>query len=392
MYFGKIFVKIFFLCIAHYTICDSQVTLQGDLIELIKSVRNALPAAGTNKFVIPSTNEMDTFKNVFIKLKNHNLIEISDEVKNFNYKFYEFIDTLYNRTYYILLEEIPIKFGWGTIIYSKDGKSDITIEVPHPIWDTNSWDIGIKVYIKLEAKYFIMAGTHRYTNTDSSSDVAHNNNSIFNTAHQTFATPISIQIHGFNKSNSIYSGYPDIVISNGTLYPQEILYTLSKNFEIFNFSTGVFSQITYTQLSRLGATTNIQGKWSNNNNKTFIHIEFDYPLRTNETNIQKIQFAIHRTFFNQDTVASFIAFKLFQNYPNPCNTRTIIEFETPKKAIFNLSIYDLLGKETYSSSINAELIGKYSIQIPLMNLTSGIYFYKLESENYKESKKMLIIK
>lgn len=351
-----------------------------------------MPTANTNRFVIPDTNEMNFFKSIFIRLKNNDIAGIDSEITKFNYIFAEFIDTTLNKKCYILMERTPIQFGWGTFILNNIFLNDITIEVPHPIWDTNSWYVGIKVFIKINAKWFIMAGTHRYANTDSSSDVAHNSKSIFNVAHQTIASPISIQIHGFNKSNNIYLGYPDIVISNGTLYPQDILYALSRNFEIFNFSTGVFSKLTYSQLSRLGATTNVQGKWSNNNNLIFIHIEFDYPLRTNEQNIHKITLAMYRTFLSPETTNNYSKIKLFQNYPNPCNTHTTIEFQIPLKTSVELNIYDILGKKIFYSTISTESAGKHFIKIPLENLASGTYYYELKTDSYRESKKMIILK
>lgn len=389
-------LKIFLIFLLFVTIingiCHSQTISKGNLFELIKSIRNAMPTAGTNKFKIPVRQDLDAFKHIFTKLKFNDTTGIIETIKQYNYKIIEYTDTLVNKSFIILLEENPIQNGWGTYIYSKNSTNDITIEVPHPIWDTNTWDVGIKTFLKINAKWYIMAGTHRYANTDSSSDVAHTDKSIFNIAHQTIATLISIQIHGFNKSNNIYAGYPDIVISNGTLYPQEILYRLANNFKTFNFSTGVFDKATYTQLSRLGATTNVQGIWSNKNSKIFIHIEFDFPLRTNEINIQKIQIAFYNTFIKQDNISNNKIFKLSQNYPNPCNTHTIIEFETPKLTTINLYIFDILGQIVSYHTLNTNINGKNFIEIPIENLPSGTYFYELNSENYRESKKMLIIK
>ena len=71
-----------------------------------------------------------------------------------------------------------------------------------------------KENIKPKARWYFVAGTHRYANSDGSADPAHVTQSIFHTAHTTFAPDTAVQIHGFDKSS--YVNYSDVVISNGT--------------------------------------------------------------------------------------------------------------------------------------------------------------------------------
>ncbi len=85
-------------------------------------------------------------------------------------------------------------------------------------------------------------------------------------------------------------------------------------------------------------------------------------------------------------------FDLSQNYPNPFNNNTIIKFKIKTTGNYKLNIYDISGKEI-SSLVNSILIpGEYQYNFKSDNLSSGLYFYKLESEKNIIVKKMILIK
>ena len=86
------------------------------------------------------------------------------------------------------------------------------------------------------------------------------------------------------------------------------------------------------------------------------------------------------------------AFSISQNYPNPFNPVTNIEFEISKTSDVNLTIYDVNGKELevlVSSKLNA---GTYKASWDASKYSSGIYLYTIKSENFQETKKMILIK
>ena len=92
-----------------------------------------------------------------------------------------------------------------------------------------------------------------------------------------------------------------------------------------------------------------------------------------------------------------LEYSMKQNYPNPFNPTTKIKFEIPNpKSETNskteIRIYDVLGKEV-AVLVNENLKpGIYDVEWDGTNYSSGMYFYKLESGNYIETKKMLMIK
>lgn len=85
-------------------------------------------------------------------------------------------------------------------------------------------------------------------------------------------------------------------------------------------------------------------------------------------------------------------YTLSQNYPNPFNPTTTIKFQIPKLEFVNLKIYDLIGREIetlISENLNT---GEYSVSWNASNFPSGMYFYKLYTDGFTETKKMLLIK
>lgn len=106
---------------------------------------------------------------------------------------------------------------------------------------------------------------------------------------------------------------------------------------------------------------------------------------------------IHRRDLNQvsiqniSTIASQ-SYKLSQNYPNPFNPATKIRFELPKSSFVELKIYNSLGKEI-DVLVNEKLsAGVFEKIFNASKLSSGVYFYKLSTDEFIETKKMLLIK
>ncbi len=85
-------------------------------------------------------------------------------------------------------------------------------------------------------------------------------------------------------------------------------------------------------------------------------------------------------------------YSLSQNYPNPFNPTTSIQFAIPTSGFVTLKVYNMLGKEV-ATLVNGNLnAGNHSFNFNASNLASGVYFYKLESANFSDVKKMSLIK
>jgi hypothetical protein len=85
-------------------------------------------------------------------------------------------------------------------------------------------------------------------------------------------------------------------------------------------------------------------------------------------------------------------YSLSQNYPNPFNPVTKINFDLPKNGLVTLRIYDVLGREVKTLVNEVKNAGKYIVDFNGSSFSSGTYFYRLESNGYVVTKKMMLIK
>ena len=86
------------------------------------------------------------------------------------------------------------------------------------------------------------------------------------------------------------------------------------------------------------------------------------------------------------------AYQLEQNYPNPFNPSTVIKYSIPEAGFVTLKVFNLLGQEVATLVNNEQATGVYQATFDASQLSSGIYFYSLETKNFTSTKKMLLMK
>jgi subtilisin-like proprotein convertase family protein len=85
-------------------------------------------------------------------------------------------------------------------------------------------------------------------------------------------------------------------------------------------------------------------------------------------------------------------FELSQNYPNPFNPTTKINFAIPKQGFVTMKIYDALGREVRTLVNEVKTAGNYTVDFNASELSSGVYFYRLQSGDFSDIKRMILIK
>ena len=85
-------------------------------------------------------------------------------------------------------------------------------------------------------------------------------------------------------------------------------------------------------------------------------------------------------------------FVLEQNYPNPFNPTTIIQYSVPQRSDVILKVYDILGSEVATLVNEEKTGGVYSVNFDASQLSSGIYFYRIQAGSFVETKKMILLK
>jgi hypothetical protein len=85
-------------------------------------------------------------------------------------------------------------------------------------------------------------------------------------------------------------------------------------------------------------------------------------------------------------------YRLEQNYPNPLNPSTVISYQLPVNSFVTLKIYDVLGREIQTLINERQNLGSHSVTFDASNLSSGVYFYRLQAGTYSETKKLMLLK
>lgn len=86
------------------------------------------------------------------------------------------------------------------------------------------------------------------------------------------------------------------------------------------------------------------------------------------------------------------SYSLKQNYPNPFNPSTNIRYDLPKNSFVKLVVFDMLGKEIETLVNENQSAGTYETKFDASRLSSGVYFYRIETGNFVDVKRMLLIK
>jgi hypothetical protein len=110
------------------------------------------------------------------------------------------------------------------------------------------------------------------------------------------------------------------------------------------------------------------------------------PQRWDSTSVTIILTDLGENTFNPSE------FKLYDNYPNPFNPSTMIRYSIPEASFTTLRVYDALGNEVSSLVNETKPAGTYEVDFNALNLSSGIYYYTLQSGSFTSTKKMILTK
>jgi hypothetical protein len=93
-----------------------------------------------------------------------------------------------------------------------------------------------------------------------------------------------------------------------------------------------------------------------------------------------------------DDLVNPLTFYLSQNFPNPFNPSTEINYQLPVSGNVTLKIFNILGSEVITLVNEEKSAGSYVVNFNASNIPSGVYFYRLKSGRFIETKKMILLK
>lgn len=93
-----------------------------------------------------------------------------------------------------------------------------------------------------------------------------------------------------------------------------------------------------------------------------------------------------------DNIISKINYNLYQNYPNPFNPSTALNYSISEQSNVSIKIYDVLGNVIFTLVNENKPKGNYKVEFNADNLSNGIYFYQMKSNEFIQTRKMLLLK
>lgn len=165
---------------------------------------------------------------------------------------------------------------WGLYIVDLDPRTDLLVEVVHPIHDIDSHRVGLELFEAAGGRALLVAGAHRRANADGSADVARVPASVLETAHGALLRPggVVVQPHGFDNERHRDVGH--LVVSGGISTPPPFVTSLAT-------SLGSIAEVCLYDgeaCRDLAGTENVQGRSARAAGATFVHVEFDRALRS----------------------------------------------------------------------------------------------------------------
>ncbi len=146
----------------------------------------------------------------------------------------------------------------------------------------------------------------------------------------------------------------------------------------FNFIENAYCEIWYNN------------QWMSGDGDILFQYANDFTVAIITNNIS----AYYSNIVSVDENENFVIndFSLSQNFPNPFNPSTLIEYKIPKYTFVEIVVYDILGKEIATLVEEYKSKGIHKIQFNSNNLPSGVYIYRIKAGNYSETKKMILMR
>ena len=185
------------------------------------------------------------------------------------------VDTATKRSFSEVSENPDTSRGWGRILIDPAGTVHLGIEVPHPKADLGSEQLGVALFQRVPGSVLVIAGAHRRAAPDKQADMAHTNESVFETVHELLVqrkVPV-MQLHGFRNESAPDS---DVVVSAGPHLHSPYAEQTAQRLKDAGLSV-CLSWVTGCE--GLEATTNVQAKWVAEHGGDFVHVEVSQDTR-----------------------------------------------------------------------------------------------------------------
>ena len=210
-----------------------------------------------------------------------------------------------------------------------------------------------------------------------------------NSSRFTTAGPVKLDSISIKKSFSLYNARPYIRNLGDTAAINNVTVKLTSNdLWITNLTSGPFSYPKLTPGVTFGSTANYSFRLID----SLFPGYYNFKVEIMWEGLHCWTDSIRVVTSIEDEVQQPITFKLEQNFPNPFNPSTKINWQMPARNQVTLKVYDVLGNEI-STLVNEEKeAGTHVVEWNAVNLPSGVYFYQLKAGEFIQTKKMILLR
>jgi len=183
----------------------------------------------------------------------------------------------------------------------------------------------------------------------------------------------------------------ELVSFNASVSGNEVNLSWQTATEVNNSGFEIEKSLAGTNWSKIGF---VKGKGSTSEATTYRFV--DSPNKNGKISyrLKQVDFDGSYTYSNviEVNLSAPVDFALAQNYPNPFNPVTTINYSIAEKAVVELKVYDILGKQVVTLVNQTQDAGNYSVAFDASKLSSGVYCYELNAGQFSAKKKMILMK
>jgi hypothetical protein len=244
-----------------------------------------------------------------------------------------------------------------------------------------------------------------FNNSSGATSVGRHNGTIWTETSATWANPSA---NVYTATASGFTAFSPFAVGNSGALPVQLAYfnsTVTKrNVTLKWGTTGEINNsgfdIESAQINKDGSfnwvkTAFVTGNGTTSEEKSYTYEDKKLASGNYKYRIKQIDYNGSYEYFNlaEDVlIGTPNVFSISQNYPNPSNPKSKIDYEIPVLGKVTLKIYDITGREIATLVNETKEAGYYTAEFDGSGLASGIYFYRITGETFSAVKKMVLIK
>ncbi len=172
------------------------------LVEFMAGRLDGMPGRDSGGYVAPDADERIAMVAIFEEARGGRVARADSMAAAYGYDVEATIDATHGDTLIVILEQTPIRRGWGTYVVRR-GAAPLDVHINHPLFDQNTPRVGAGLFDACRCRALLMGGTHRYANDGNEADMARSTTSVFQGIHEALATDavMAMSVHGFARTN-----------------------------------------------------------------------------------------------------------------------------------------------------------------------------------------------